>query len=232
TDRRVQLGRQALQPPGQARQDLWIIQEMGRRLGLPWREQRVDEVYEEMRSLMPSIAGVSWARLEADEPVIYPCADERDPGQRVMFADSFPLPGGKARLAPARTTPADELPDREFPMVLMTGRQLEHWHTGSMTRRTAVLDAIEPEAVISVHPEDLQRMGVGPGEHVRLMTRRGSLRAAARVDAGLQPGQIFMAFCYSEAAANLLTNPALDPFAKIPELKFCAARIERVTVAA
>jgi formate dehydrogenase major subunit len=232
TDRRVQLGRQALPPPGQARQDLWIIQELARRLGLAWPEQRVDEVYEEMRSLMPSIAGVSWKRVEAGEPLIYPCADEQDPGQRVMFAERFPLPGGKARLAPARSTPADELPDAEFPMVLMTGRQLEHWHTGSMTRRAAVLDAIEPEAVVSVHPADLQRIGVQPGGQLRLATRRGSVRAVARVDPGLQPGQLFMAFCYSEAAANVLTNAALDPFAKIPELKFCAVRLEPVAATA
>jgi len=121
---------------------------------------------------------------------------------------------------------ADELPDAAYPMVLMTGRQLEHWHTGSMTRRASVLDAIEPEAVINVHASDLRRIGAAPGEAVLLRTRRGSVRATARVDASLQPGQLFMAFCYTEAAANLLTNPALDPFAKIPELKFCAARIE------
>lgn len=229
TDRRVQLGRQALQPPGQARHDLWIIQQMAAQLGLDWPEQGVAEVYEEMRSLMPSIAGISWARLEADEPLIYPCADENDPGQRVMFATRFPLPGGKARLVPAQPSPADELPDADYPMVLLTGRQLEHWHTGSMTRRAAVLDALEPEAVIHVHATDLRRIGAKAGDAVRLSTRRGSVRAIARVDASLQPGQLFMAFCYTEAAANLLTNPALDPFAKIPELKFCAASIEAVS---
>jgi formate dehydrogenase major subunit len=228
TDRRVQLGRQALQPPGQARHDLWIVQQMARELGLAWPEQRVDEVYEEMRSLMPSIAGVSWSRLEANEPIIYPCADERDMGQPVMFATRFPLPGDRARLVPARPSPADELPDAEYPMVLLTGRQLEHWHTGSMTRRAAVLDALEPEAVINVHAADLRRIGAKAGDTVQLRTRRGSVRATARVDASLQPGQLFMAFCYTEAAANLLTNPALDPFAKIPELKFCAATIEPV----
>jgi formate dehydrogenase major subunit len=228
TDRRVQMGRQALQPPGEARQDLWIIQQMARELGLAWPAQGVAEVYEEMRSLMPSIAGLTWPRLEADEPLIYPCADENDPGQRVMFATRFPLPGGKARLVPVQPRPADELPDADYPMVLLTGRQLEHWHTGSMTRRAAVLDAIEPEAVIHVHAADLRRIGAKAGDAVRLATRRGSVRAIARVDASLQPGQLFMAFCYTEAAANLLTNPALDPFAKIPELKFCAATIEAV----
>ncbi|WP_372528292.1 formate dehydrogenase subunit alpha [Piscinibacter sp.] len=226
TDRRVQLGRQALQPPGDARQDLWIVQQMARQLGLAWPEQSVEQVYEEMRSLMPSITGISWQRLVADEPVIYPCADEHDPGQPVMFGEQFPLPGGKARLVPARFAGANELPDADYPMVLMTGRQLEHWHTGSMTRRSAVLDAIEPEAVISVHPIDLAALGVNAGATVQLVTRRGAVHAAARVDPTLQPGQLFMAFCYSEAAANLLTNPALDPFAKIPELKFCAARLE------
>jgi len=146
----------------------------------------------------------------------------------VMFDVQFPLPGGKARLVPARVTSADEVPDTGYPMVLMTGRQLEHWHTGSMTRRASVLDALEPEAVVTVHPDDLRRLGVQAGDTVQLATRRGTLRATARLDAGLQPGQLFMAFCYTEAAANLLTNPALDPVAKIPELKFCAARIEAV----
>jgi formate dehydrogenase major subunit len=225
TDRRVQLGRQALQPPGDARQDLWIVQQMARQLGLAWPEQSVAQVYEEMRSLMPSITGVAWHRLEENEPIIYPCADEHDLGQPVMFAEHFPLPGDKARLVPTQVSSANELPDAEYPMVLMTGRQLEHWHTGSMTRRAAVLDAIEPEAVISVHASDLRSIGAAAGDMVVLHTRRGSVRATARVDASLQPGQLFMAFCYTEAAANLLTNPALDPFAKIPELKFCAARI-------
>jgi len=226
TDRRVQLGRQALQPPGDAKPDLWIVQQMARHLGLAWPEQSVEQVYEEMRSLMPSIAGITWPRLAADEPLIYPCADELDPGQRVMFGERFPMPGDKARLVPAQVSSADELPDADYPMVLMTGRQLEHWHTGSMTRRARVLDAIEPQAVINVHAGDLRNLGAQPGDMVQLRTRRGVVRATARVDAGLQPGQVFMAFCYTEAAANLLTNPALDPFAKIPELKFCAARIE------
>jgi formate dehydrogenase major subunit len=228
TDRRVQLGRQALQAPGDARQDLWIVQQMARQLGLAWPEQSVAQVYDEMRSLMPSITGVTWHRLEANEPIIYPCADEQDLGQPVMFAEHFPLPGDKARLVPAQVSSANELPDANYPMVLMTGRQLEHWHTGSMTRRAAVLDAIEPEAVINVHASDLRGVGAAAGDMVTLHTRRGSVRATARVDASLQPGQLFMAFCYTEAAANLLTNPALDPFAKIPELKFCAARIEAV----
>ena len=228
TDRRVQLGRQALQPPGDARQDLWIVQQMAAQLGLNWPEQAVAEVYEEMRSLMPSINGITWARLEANEPVIYPCDDERDPGQPVMFAENFPMPGDRARLVPARVSAANELPDAAYPMVLLTGRQLEHWHTGSMTRRASVLDAIEPDAVICVNPLDLQALGLPPGAVIRLLTRRGEVHALARVDTGLQRGQLFMAFCFTEAAVNLLTNAALDPFAKIPELKFCAARIEAV----
>lgn len=226
TDRRVQLGRQALSPPGQARHDLWIVQQIARRLGLDWPAQTVEQVYDEMRSLMPSIAGVTWARLAANEPIVYPCADANDPGRPVMFDSRFPLPGGKARFVPARPTGAAERPDADYPMVLLTGRQLEHWHTGSMTRRAAVLDALEPEAVVHVHASDLRRVGAKAGDTLRLSTRRGSVRATARVDAALQPGQLFMAFCYTEAAANLLTNPALDPFAKIPELKFCAARLE------
>jgi formate dehydrogenase major subunit len=180
-----------------------------------------------MRSVMPSITGVAWSRLEADEPMIYPVADEQDMGERVMFSQHFPMPGDKARLVPAQVSSANELPDAQYPMALMTGRQLEHWHTGSMTRRATVLDAIEPEAVVTVHAADLRAIGAQPGDTIRLHTRRGSIHATARIDASLQPGQLFMAFCYTEAAANLLTSPVLEPHAKMAGLKVCPVRIDR-----
>lgn len=224
TDRRVQLGRQALDPPGEARQDLWIIQEMARRLGLDWDYRGPREVFAEMRKAMPSIAGISWERLENTHSVTYPCTTEDDPGQPVIFIERFPTRDGRAHLVPAPFTQADELPDNEYPLVLITGRQLEHWHTGAMTRRATILDAIEPEPVASLHRADLDALGVAPGESVRIQSRRGSITAIARQDDGLQPGQVFLPFCYREAAANLLTNEALDPYAKIPEFKFCAVR--------
>ena len=226
TDRRVQLGRQAVSPPGQAKQDLWIIQEIAKRIGLDWRYEHVSEVFDEMRRGMSSIAGITWERLEEEHSVTYPCTEESDPGQPVIFTEQFPTANGRGRFVPAELTNADELPDDEYPCIFITGRQLEHWHTGAMTRRASVLDAIEPLPVASVHPDDLAQIKVQPGETIRLTSRRGTIECYARSDDGLIPGQVFMPFCYHEAAANLLTNEALDPYGKIPEFKFCALRIE------
>ncbi len=225
TDRRVQLGRQALDPPGQARQDLAIIQEMAKGLGLDWHYAHPREVFAEMRQAMPSIAGISWERLEQAGAVTYPCVDENDPGQPVIFTETFPTPSGRASFTPAPFTNADELPDQDYPWVLITGRQLEHWHTGAMTRRAEVLDKIEPLPVASLHPLELARIAVEPGSPILLQSRRGVVTAFARADEGMLPGQVFLPFCYHEAAANLLTNEALDPAAKIPEFKFCAIRV-------
>ena len=225
TDRRVQLGRQAIDPPGEARQDLWIIQEIARRLGLDWNYQGPRDVFEEMCQAMPSIAGITWERLEQEDSVIYPCEKEGDPDQAVIFTESFPTPTGKGLFVPAEFTRAAELPDDDYPFVFITGRQLEHWHTGAMTRHASVLDAIEPYPVVHLHPQDLADLGVTPGDLVTLESRRGRVSAYARSDVGMQRGTAFMAFCYNEAAANLLTNEALDPDAKIPEFKFCAIRV-------
>ncbi len=225
TDRTVQIGRAAISPPGEARQDLWIVQEIARRLGLDWSYAGPQAVFEEMRRAMPSIAGISWERLEREDAVTYPCRDESDAGQPVIFTERFPTASGRGRFVPAQFRPAAELPDADYPFVLITGRVLEHWHTGAMTRRSEVLDALEPAAHIDVNPDDLAALGGRAGEFVTLETRRGKVRARARADAGLARGTLFMPFCYAEAAANLLTNPVLDPFGKIPEFKYCAARL-------
>ena len=225
TDRLVQIGRQAIDPPGQAKQDLWIIQQMAGQLGLDWRYGHVSEVFDEMRRIMPSIGGITWERLERENAVTYPCSAEGDPGQPVVFTDHFPRDGGRARFVPADIIPADERPDSEYPMVLITGRQLEHWHTGSMTRRTAVLDAIEPDPVALVHPLDLAQMNGKPGDVVTIESRRGKVVLYARADDSSPRGAIFVPFCYYEAAINKLTNAALDPFGKIPEFKYCAVRV-------
>ncbi|MEO7855281.1 MAG: formate dehydrogenase subunit alpha [Rubrivivax sp.] len=226
TDRLVQMGRQAIDPPGDARQDLWIIQQIGQRLGLPWNYGHVSEVFDEMRKTMPSIAGITWERLEREHAVTYPCEKEGDPGQSVVFVEDFPREGGKARFVPADIIPADERPDAAYPMVLITGRQLEHWHTGSMTRRASVLDAIEPDPTALIHPLDLAGLGVRPGEVLTIESRRGAVALFARADEGTPRGAVFVPFCYYEAAINKLTNAALDPFAKIPEFKYCAVRIK------
>jgi formate dehydrogenase major subunit len=225
TDRLVQLGRQALAPPGDARQDLWIIVEMAKRLGLDWRYVQPSEVFDEMRKAMPSIAGITWERLEREHAVTYPCEHEGDPGERVVFTHDFPTATGKGRFVPAQVIPAAERPDAEYPFVLITGRQLEHWHTGSMTRRTEVLDAIEPDPVASLHPQDLTQLGAAPDAMITVASRRGSISLRARADDGTPRGAVFIPFCYYEAAANLLTNPVLDPFGKIPEFKYCAVRV-------
>jgi formate dehydrogenase major subunit len=225
TDRRVQLGRQAIDPPGEARQDLWIIQEIARRLGLDWNYSGPRDVFNEMRRAMPSIAGITWERLEQQDSVIYPCEKEGDPGEPVIFIDRFPRKGGKGLFVPAAFTKAAELPDENYPLIFITGRQLEHWHTGSMTRHASVLDAIEPDPVVSVHPLDIEALGIKPGDLITIESRRGKITAYARADVGLQRGSLFMAFCYNEASANLITNEALDPYGKIPEFKFCAVKV-------
>jgi len=225
TDRMVQLGRKALEPPGEAREDLWIIIQLARRLGLDWSCEQAKDVWEEMRGCMDSIKGITWERLERDSSVTYPCENEGDPGQPVVFQTHFPTATGRGRFVPADLIPAAEQPDAEYPMVLITGRQLEHWHTGAITRRSGVLDAIEPEPVASMHPLDLEQFNVKPGQIVTVESRRGKISLYARVDDGIPRGAVFIPFCYYEAAANLLTNPVLDPFGKIPEFKYCAVRV-------
>src|SRR5690349_8889280 len=231
TDRMVQLGRRALEMPGDARQDLWIIQQIANRMGCSWNyagpESGVAEVYEEMRQAMNSIGGISWERLEAQSSVTYPCRTEDDPGQPVVFTDKFPTPDGRGKFVPADLIPANERPDKDYPFILITGRQLEHWHTGSMTRRASVLDAIEPQAVVSLHPLDLDALGAKGGDVITVASRRGEIALTARADDGTPRGAVFIPFAYYEAAANLLTNPALDPFGKIAELKYCAVKVKK-----
>ncbi len=228
TDRRMQMGRQALDPPGEARQDLKIIQEIARRLGLDWHYDHPREVFAEMRECMPSIKGITWERLERESAVTYPCDDESEPGREVIFGDGFPTASGRGKFVPCNIVPPDETPDQDYPLVLTTGRLLEHWHTGAMTRRTDALNAIEPEAMAFLSPGDLGKAGAAPGDTVEVETRRGSIQLMARRDSRVPEGVVFIPFCFVEAAANLLTNDALDPFGKIPEVKYCAARVRLV----
>jgi formate dehydrogenase major subunit len=225
TDRMVQLGRKAIDAPGDAREDFWIINELGRRIGLDWNYTHPRDAFNEMRRCMDSIAGITWDRLEQESSVTYPCEKEGDPGDPVVFIENFPTPSGRGKFVPADLISAAEQPNAEYPMVLITGRQLEHWHTGSMTRRATALDAIEPEPVASIHPLDLDDLGVAPGNVVTIASRRGEISLYARVDDGMPRGAVFVPFCYYEAAANMLTNPALDPFGKIPEFKYCAVKV-------
>jgi len=224
TDRRVQMGRQAVNPPGDAKQDLWILQEIANRLGCGWSYNGPKDVFNEMRQAMPSIAGMTWDRLETEDSLTYPLENVGDPGEPIIFTDGFPTDSGRGRFVPAEYIHADEMPDNEYPLIFITGRQLEHWHTGSMTRHSPTLDAIEPDPVVTLHPEDLIALDIEPGGLITIESRRGQLTAYARADLGIQKGSMFMAFCYNEASANLITNEALDPSAKIPEFKFCAVK--------
>jgi formate dehydrogenase major subunit len=230
TNRQVQMARKAITPPGQAREDWRIIVDMARRLGLDWDYDGPRSVFDEMKMSMRSLHHITWNRLETEGAVQYPCLSPEDPGQSVVFGDGFPRRAGRAMFTPARVTPPAEVPDDRFPMILTTGRQLEHWHTGSMTRRATVLDAVEPEANCSLHPATLRKLGVEPGGMLRLTTRRGSVEVMARADRAVAEDMVFMPFAFVEAAANVLTNPALDPFGKIPEFKYSAVRVEKVEV--
>jgi formate dehydrogenase major subunit len=232
TDRMVQLGKRALNPPGDAKPDLWIIQQLAKRIGLNWNyageEAGVAAVYEEMRQAMhAAISGITWERLERESSVTYPCLSAEDPGRPVVFDDRFPTADGRVKLVPADIIPANERPSPEFPFVLITGRQLEHWHTGSMTRRAGVLDAIEPMATASICGAEMLRLGIQEGDVITVASRRGNVSIHVRRDDGTPAGVVFIPFAYYEAAANLMTNAALDPFGKIPEFKYCAVAITK-----
>ncbi|WP_197918619.1 formate dehydrogenase subunit alpha [Thiosulfatihalobacter marinus] len=226
TNRQVQMGRPVCAPPGEAREDWWIEVELAKRLGLDWSYDHPRDVFAEMKRTMKSLDNITWDRLQ-DTAVTYPSLSPEDPGQAIVFGDGFPRPEGRARFAPAQVIAPDEVPDAAYPMVLITGRQLEHWHTGSMTRRSKVLDAVEPEANCSLHPKTLRALGVAPGEYVRLSTRRGAVTVMARADRAVAENNVFLPFAYVEAAANILTNAALDPYGKIPEFKFSAVKVEK-----
>ena len=232
TNRQVQMGRTALPLPGNARLDLMTIQEIARRMGLDWHYEGPADVFAEMKLAMPSLDHISWERLLREDSVTYPCDADDKPGNEIVFGDGFPTASGRAKLVPASIIPPAEEPDAEYPLVLTTGRQLEHWHTGAMTRRASVLDEIEPEAVASLAPSELRRIGVAAGDPVKVTTRRGHIELKARADSNVAPGMVFVPFCYAEAAANILTNPQLDPIGKIPEFKYCAAKVEPVGVKA
>ena len=227
TNRQVQIGRPALALPGQARLDWEIIRDLANACGCDWRYERVQDVYREMRRVMPSLNFIPWERLEAEDAVTYPVKREGADGEAVIFTDGFPTEDGRGRIVPADLTPPDEVPDADYPLVLTTGRVLEHWHTGAMTRRADVLDAIEPEGFAAMNPAEIARQGLRVGETIAVETRRGAITALLRADREVADGMVFIPFCFPDAPANALTNPMLDPYGKIPEFKFCAARVSR-----
>ena len=232
TNRQVQIARPVISPPGEARQDWELIQEIAQRIGLHWAYRDVAQVFAEMTQVMPSLNNITWERLVREDAVTYPCDAPDKPGNEIIFANSFPTASGRAKIVPADLLPPDELPDAEYPLVLTTGRLLEHWHTGSMTRRASSLDTLEPEAIAGLNPRDMEGLGVEAGGFIRVSTRRGQVVLKARADRDVAEGMVFIPFCFAEAAANLLTNPQLDPMGKIPEFKFCACKVEQAEMMA
>ena len=231
TNRTVQMGRQVVPPPGDARQDWWITQAIAQKMGLDWSYLHPKDVFKEMCQIMESLKNITWERLENENAITYPCEAPDSSGSEYIFRESFPTANGRGKIVPARLIPPAELPDDDFPLILTTGRLLEHWHTGSMTRRATVLDHIEPEAIVSMNRWDMKRMKIDAGEHVHVKTKRGSIVIKVRSDKEIPEGMVFIPFCFAEAAANVLTNPQLDPYGKIPEFKFSAANVEKVSAA-
>ncbi|MEM8797160.1 MAG: formate dehydrogenase subunit alpha [Pseudomonadota bacterium] len=229
SNRQVQITEPVVGMPGDARQDWELIVDLANRTGLNWFYDGIADVYAEMASHMRSLDNISWDRLQRERAVCYPAQSVDGPGDEVIFYSGFPTHDGRARLVPASLVPPDELPDSDFPMVLTTGRMLEHWHTGAMTRRATALEAQEPEPVVSMHPKDIGRAGLKRGDKVVVETRRGAITLTLRADRDVTQGMLFIPFCFVEAPANFLTNPQLDPFGKIPEFKFSAARIRAIT---
>ena len=226
TERRIQLTHKAVDSPAEARGDLEILIDLTNRLGLRTDFSGAEAVMREIASVTPSWAGVTYDRLEG-AGLQYPVPTPDHPGTAFLFDRAFPTADGRARFVPVEYTNPVELPDDEYPFVMNTGRQLYHWHTGTMTRRASGLDAREPTAIVEIHPEDAKQLGVQEGELLRITSRRNSMVTAARISDRVARGQVFVPFHFREAAANLLTNPVLDPYAKMAELKVCAVRLER-----
>jgi formate dehydrogenase major subunit len=228
TNRQIQMGRPALDLPGDSRQDWELIVELANRLGLGWKYSAVSDVYAEMAVVMPSLKNIPWERIDREDSVIYPARSLDKPGDEIVFTQGFSTADGRGRIVPADLLPPDEVPDEEYPLVLTTGRLLEHWHTGAMTRRAGVLDAIEPRGIAAMNPREIARRNLHQGDMIAIETRRGRVEAILRADRDVADGMVFMPFCFNESPANMLTNPMLDPYGKIPEFKYCAARVEAV----
>ncbi|MGL5734354.1 MAG: formate dehydrogenase subunit alpha, partial [Beijerinckiaceae bacterium] len=195
TNRQVQIGRPVVPPPGEARQDWELVQELAHRIGLAWNYAHVSDVFAEMTQVMPSLKNITWDRLEREDVVTYPCPAPDKPGNDIIFVNAFPTASGRAKITPAELRAPDEVPDAEYPMVLTTGRLLEHWHTGAMTRRASQLDALEPEAIVGMNRHDMRKLDIAPGEFVRIATRRGEVTLRVRQDRDVAEGMLFIPFC-------------------------------------
>jgi formate dehydrogenase alpha subunit len=225
TERRVQRVRKALEPPGEAREDSWIICELSKRLGYPMRYSFIDEVFQEIGSVWQAVAGITYSRIES-KGIQWPCPTIEHPGTPYLFKGGFPR--GKAAFTVVEYRPSKELPDKRYPFLLSTGRHLFHYHTSTMIRKGDDLSNIVPEAYIELNPEDARGLNLTDGERVKVSSRRGSIEIKVKISERVAKGRVFIPFHYREAAANVLTNTTLDPVSKIPELKVCAIKIEPI----
>jgi predicted molibdopterin-dependent oxidoreductase YjgC len=229
TERRVQQVRQALAPAGDSRPDWWITCQIARRLdGKGFDFDHPSEIMGEIARLTPSYGGISYARLE-HEALHWPCPSAEHPGTRILHTERFPRINDKARFTPLEYKAPVEQPDAAYPLVLTTGRSLFHWHTGTMTRKVEGLNILKGEEAVQLNPADAATLGITEGEKVKVISRRGEVVARLAVTEQSPPGVVFMTFHFAESATNLLTNTALDPVAKMPELKVCAVRVEKLT---
>jgi formate dehydrogenase major subunit/formate dehydrogenase alpha subunit len=239
TERRIQRVRRALNPPGEAKTDSWITIQLAKRMlalgavdldpDAPWADWEYDgpaDAMDEINALVPIYAGITYERLEAGEQLQWPVPDRYHPGTPILHKTRFSR--GKGQFAAVDHVPPAELPDAEYPLMLTTGRVLYHWHGGEMTHRARGLEAMYPEALVEIHPKDAAKAHIGNGDLMRISSRRGEILAKAQVTDRVEPGLVFSTFHFADSAANFLTNPALDPQAKIPEYKVCAVRVDRI----
>ncbi len=225
TDRSVQRIRKAVEPPGEAREDAYIIIELAKRLGYEMRYDSIEDIFHEAGKLWPALAGITYKRI-TQKGLQWPCPTSNHPGTQYLFKGGFPR--GNATFTSVHYKPSEEVPDHEYPFILTTGRQLFQYHTGSMTRRIDAINTISPGAYLEIHPEDADTLGLSDGDRVKISSRRGSVDTRVIVSGRPSRGVVFMPFHFREAAANILTNIALDPISKIPELKVCAVKIEHI----
>jgi formate dehydrogenase major subunit len=226
TERRVQRVRKGVEPPGEARADWEIIADLATRMGYEMNYRSVEEIFGEFMQLTPSYAGISYKRLDKEGGLQWPCPTPKHPGTPYLHKDKFVR--GKGLFHAVEFIPPAELPDKEYPLLLTTGRVLYHYHTGSMTRRDAGLNFRYPQGYAEVSLVDALEMGVADGERVRIASRRGEIEMSVRVTPRSPQGTVFIPFHFFEAAANRLTNSVLDPIGKTPEYKVCAVKVEKL----
>jgi len=226
TERRVQRVRKVVEPIGDSRPDWWIVCQVAKKLdtkGFDYSDP--SDIMEEIRNLTPSYGGINYRRLE-NGGLQWPCPSDDHPGTPILHTNIFTR--GKGRFIPLKYVPSDEMPDEDYPLILTTGRSLYHFHTGTMTRKVSGLNIIEPEGVVEMSPQDASQLSIAQGDKVKVSSRRGEVITKAKVTEALPPGVVFMTFHFAESAANILTNPKLDPVSKIPELKVCAVKVEKL----